>query len=146
MISAFGSMIFCILWKSHKLKSFSAWNQFRAAHNYEKSWSGTILTINFGPNICDLCLWIDALAHSLWMTKIFKKSQIEALWCPYIHTYIVYFPRSQGCPYGLVRWVFVGFFPCWWWFFFLFYWGFFCFFFILLFYSILFYLFLVGLC
>ena len=28
---------------------------------------------------------------------------------PYIHTYIVYFPRSQGCPYGLVRWVFVGF-------------------------------------
>ena len=61
----------------------------------------------------------------------------------YIHTYIVYFPRSQGCPYGLVRWVFVGFFPCWWWFFFFIV---FFFFFLLLFYSILFYLFfLVGL-
>ena len=48
----------------------------------EKSWSGTTRTINFGPHICDLCLWIDALLHSLWMTKIFRKSQIEALWCP----------------------------------------------------------------
>ena len=48
----------------------------------EKSWSGTTRTINFEPHICDLCLWIDALLHSLWMTKIFRKSQIEALWCP----------------------------------------------------------------
>ena len=50
--------------------------------NYEKSWSGTTRTINFGPHICDLCLWIDALLHSLWETKFFRKSQIEALWCP----------------------------------------------------------------
>ena len=50
--------------------------------NYEKSCSGTTRTINFGPHICDLCLWIDALLHSLWETKIFRKSQIEALWCP----------------------------------------------------------------
>ena len=28
--------------------------------NYEKSWSGTTRTINFGPLLCDLCLWIDA--------------------------------------------------------------------------------------
>ena len=48
--------------------------------NCEKSWSGTTRTINFGPHICDLCLWIDALLHSLWETKIFRKSQIEALW------------------------------------------------------------------
>ena len=50
--------------------------------NYEKSWSGTTRIINFGPHICDLCLWIDALLHSLWETKFFRKSQIEALWCP----------------------------------------------------------------
>ena len=50
--------------------------------NYEKSWSRTTRTINFGPHICDLCLWIDDLLHSLWETKIFRKSQIEALWCP----------------------------------------------------------------
>ena len=50
--------------------------------NYEKSWSGTTRTINFGPHICDLCLWIDALLYSLCETKIFRKSQIEALWCP----------------------------------------------------------------
>ena len=78
-------MISCILWESHKLKSFSAWNQFKAARfvtNYGKSWFGTTQTINFGPYICDQCLWIDALLHSLWMTNIFRKSQIEALWCP----------------------------------------------------------------
>ena len=50
--------------------------------NYEKSWSGTTRTINFGPHICDLCLWIDALLYSLWETKISRKSQIEALWWP----------------------------------------------------------------
>ena len=50
--------------------------------NYAKSWSGTTRTIKFGPHICDLCLWIDALLYSLWETKIFRKSQIEALWCP----------------------------------------------------------------
>ena len=33
--------------------------------NCEKSWSGTTRTINFGPHICDLCLWIDALLYSL---------------------------------------------------------------------------------
>ena len=33
--------------------------------NYEKSWSGTTRTINFGPHICDLGLWIDALLYSL---------------------------------------------------------------------------------
>ena len=49
--------------------------------HYEKSLSRTTRTINFGPLLCDLCLWIDALPHSLWMTKIFRKSQIEALWC-----------------------------------------------------------------
>ena len=32
---------------------------------YVKSRSGTTLTINFGPHICDLCLWVDALLHSL---------------------------------------------------------------------------------
>ena len=26
--------------------------------NYEKTWSGTTRTINFGPHICDLCLWM----------------------------------------------------------------------------------------
>ena len=95
--------------ESHKLKRFGARNQLRAARfvtasligcslnameyvanntlkmtksNYEKSWSGTTGTINFGPQICDLCLWIDALLYSLWETKIFRKSQIEAHWCP----------------------------------------------------------------
>ena len=47
-----------------------------------ESWSGTTWTINFGRLLCDLYLWIDALLHSLWETKIFRKSQIEALWCP----------------------------------------------------------------
>ena len=50
--------------------------------NYEKSSSGTTGIINFGPHICDTCLWIDALLYSLWETNIFRKSQIEALWCP----------------------------------------------------------------
>ena len=36
----------------------------------------------FWAYICDLSLWIGALLHSLWETKIFRKSQIEALWCP----------------------------------------------------------------
>ena len=48
--------------------------------NYEKSWSGTTRTIKFGPHICDLCIWINALLFSLWETKIFRKSQ--TLWCP----------------------------------------------------------------
>ena len=30
-----------------------------------KSRSGTTRTINFGPHIVDLCLWIDTLLHSL---------------------------------------------------------------------------------
>ena len=50
--------------------------------NYEKSSSGTTGIINFWPHICDICLWIDALLYSLWETKIFRKSQIEALWYP----------------------------------------------------------------
>ena len=49
---------------------------------YEKSWSGTTRSINFGPHICDLCLLIDIYQHSRWETKIFRKPQIEALWCP----------------------------------------------------------------
>ena len=71
--------------ESQKLKSFSAWNQSRAARfvtNYGKSWFETTQTINFGTHICDLCLRIDTLLHTLWETKFFRKSQIEALWCP----------------------------------------------------------------
>ena len=41
--------------------------------NYEKSSSGTTGIINFGPHICDICLWIDALLYSLWETKNFRK-------------------------------------------------------------------------
>ena len=48
----------------------------------EKSWSGTTLNIKYGPYICDQCLWIDALLHILGETTNFRKSQIEAIWCP----------------------------------------------------------------
>ena len=63
-------MISCILWESHKLKSFSAWNQFRAARfvtNYEKSWFGPLrpsildpiyVIYAFGSMLsCNLCEW-----------------------------------------------------------------------------------------
>ena len=53
-------------------------------YNYEKSWSGTTRTIKFGPHICDIWIWIDALLYSLWETKIYRKSQIEALLVPEI--------------------------------------------------------------
>ena len=50
--------------------------------NYAKSCSGTTRTINFGPHICDLCLWIDALLYSLGETKNFQKVTNWTLWCP----------------------------------------------------------------
>ena len=48
----------------------------------EKSWSVTTRTMRYGPYVCDQCLWIDALLHTLGETKNFRKSQIEVLWCP----------------------------------------------------------------
>ena len=69
-----------VLHASHVLWPIPRWKWL--SPTMKKSWSGTTRTINFGPHICDLCLWIDVLLHSLWMTKIFRKSQIEALWCP----------------------------------------------------------------
>ena len=45
----------------------------------DKSWSVTTRTINYGSHICDLCLWIDALLHSLWETKILRNSNWSAL-------------------------------------------------------------------
>ena len=69
-----------VLHASHVWLPIPCWKWLKS--NYEKSRSGTTRAINFGPHICDLCLWIDALMHSLWETKIFRKSQIEALWCP----------------------------------------------------------------
>ena len=46
--------------------------------NYEKSWSGTTHTINFGALLCDLCLWIDALSCILceW-EKILKSHKLK---------------------------------------------------------------------
>ena len=38
---------------------------------YEKRWFGTTRIIKYGPHICDLRPWIDALLHSLYGTQIF---------------------------------------------------------------------------
>ena len=69
-----------VLHASHVYGPIPRWKWLKS--NYAKSVSGTTRTFNFGPHICDLCLWIDALLYSLWETKIFRKSRIEALWCP----------------------------------------------------------------
>ena len=72
--------------------------------NYEKSWSGTTRTIKFGPHICDLCLWIDALLFSLWETKIFRKLQTEALWCPESIQSSAICDRFWLLPVALIQW------------------------------------------
>ena len=46
----------------------------------EQWWSGTTLTIKYGPHIFDLHPWIGALLHFLCDTKQFRKSQIGAFW------------------------------------------------------------------
>ena len=69
-----------VLHASHVWWSIPRWKWLSPSK--EKSGSRTTRTIDFEHHLCDLCLWIDALLHSLWMTKFFKKSQIEVLWCP----------------------------------------------------------------
>ena len=85
-------MISCILWESHKLKSFSAWNQFKAARfvtNYGKSWFGTtqtsildpIYVINaFGSMLsCILCEW-QKFSESHKLKRFGARNQFRAAW------------------------------------------------------------------